>query len=280
MAKNETGWASVPAGKLEAAKGKLFNAFGNQGAEIITLLDDDPAFLKRMVDFAKRRGFQPSESQRVAGYIMGKNFFGPADWVMEPYSFVFTRKQLVQAAKFPWGEDVLTSVCTIKGCGQLVRDCHFAFWGGPRVKKVTLSINALQGLHPASGQPRFYSYGSDSWYNSQKFANEVVCQERWYLLHREIVPNSTSTDYQSQLAMLPPEYEAPMAVDETVKDLLHRRQLGVYPNLKVYARCQDLTSSGRRVGVGGCGGGSSVLVYYWIDSANDYVGLGASRKLP
>lgn len=279
MAKNETGWTSVPAGKLEAAKNKLFNALGNQGAEIITLLDNDPTFLKRMANFAKRKGFQPSESQRIASYIMGKNIFTPADYMMEPYGFSFTQRQLAKAAKFPWSEDILTSACTIKGCGQLVRDCHFAFWGVTKVKKVTLSINALKELHPASSQPRFYSYGSDSWYNSQNFANEVACQERWYLLHREIVPKSTSTDYLSQFAMLPPEYEAPMAIAETTKDLLHYQKHLAYPNLKVYTRCQDTTSGGDRVDVGYCHDGC-VFVGSWSDSGYGYIGLGASRKYP
>lgn len=44
MSKNETGWASVPAGKFEAAKDKLFAEFGERGAEIVNRLDDDPVF--------------------------------------------------------------------------------------------------------------------------------------------------------------------------------------------------------------------------------------------
>ena len=47
---------------------------------------------------------------------------------------------------------------------------------------------------------------------------------------QEIVQGSPGKSFEKQVAMLPPDYEAPFAVEETVKHILYYRKNGIYLN--------------------------------------------------
>jgi len=84
--------------------------------------------------------------------------------------------------------------------------------------------------------------------------------------------------YQGQVAMLPAEYEVPFAVKKVSKDFLYYRKNGIYLNPQRHARCQDVTSVGRRVVVG-LFGALSLVVDRWSDGYCGFsIGLAASRK--
>lgn len=279
MGKSETNWASMPGGKLKTAESKLWNELGSRGAEVIARIDDDSRFRRRVAEFMLRGGIDGSVHHKLARALMGQNFFGVEEYATL-YGVNFSKKQLREVSEFPWGEDVLNGPCSFNK-GKTVRETHFAFLGVDKLNGSPLTITKFQELHPASGQPKFYSYAPSScWYTGHPFAVDKTMKLRWYLLLKDIVPNSTSTSWNDQKAMLPAEYEVPTAVEETAKDLYVPRQTGgVYPNLKVYARVDDLSSDGDRVHVGDCHDGS-VGVDYWNDDGYSFVGLGASRKLP
>lgn len=272
-------WNEIPAGTLLTATQNLWGALGNDADRVAEQLKRDSSFVRRAGAFLLSGGIKESAGLELARYIMDKNFWEPTDWAVN-YAARFTKSQLCEVGKFPWGEDVLNSACLFPKCGKIVRDCHFAFVGLEKLNGQPLTMLKLQELHPASGQPRFASYAPSSCYAQQKFATEKTMGLRWYLLHIHIVPNSTSTAWSDQLAMLPAEYEVPTAVTETAKDLLVYRKTGVYPNLKVYARVDDTTSDGRRVDVGCCGYSDGVDVDCWGDDDDYYLGLAVSRKLP
>lgn len=117
--------------------------------------------------------------QKITREIMGKNFFGVEDW-SALYGVNFSQKQLRRVAEFPWSEDILNSTCPL--CGKVVKDCHFAFVGLDRINGKPLTILKLQELHPATKQPKFYSYAPSAWYSEKKFAKETTMDFRWYLL--------------------------------------------------------------------------------------------------
>ncbi len=261
--------------------------FGELGATLKVLQDNgvapdhlarlraEPAYAKRVAEFMLRGGFDASIRLKLARAIMGKNIWLPEDWASF-YDWRPTNKQLRQVAEFPWGEDILNSTCPL--CGKVVKDCHFAFVGLDRVNGKPFTILKLQELHPATGQPRFYSYAPSAWYSEQKFAKETTMNFRWYLLHQNIVPKSENKTYDEQKAMLTTDYEVPLAVTEATKDLLAFRKTGKFVNPSRYARCEAVASDGPRVGVGAFDERGLIVLYYWDNSHDYFIGLAASRK--
>ena len=270
--KEGTVWM-VPAGKLAAAQTKLWNELNGQGAAIITQIDEDEHFRLKVADFMLRRGIEPSTDQRIVRAIMGKNYFGPEDWV-KLYGASFTKKQLRELASFPWNEEILMSTCPL--CGKTVHDCHFAHVGLPAIQASPLSIVKFREFYPETGQPKFYTYGN-AWYNDNDLTKVTTLQLRWYLTHVEIVPKSESKTTQDQQAMLPAEYELPLAIEETVKSFHCVRKTGNYPNSKRYLRCRDLSSDGGRVYVGYFGSDGFDVERYSDGYCYDRLGAGASR---
>lgn len=199
--------------------------------------------------------------------------FGVADWQKPHPGVVLTPKQIAEVAQFPWSDKTLNAPCPFHP-GKMIRETHFAFVGLDHV-----TIAELQKLYPQSGQPRFYSYmAGDAWYKDEKFANKVTLKLRWYLLLKDIVPNSENKTFEEQQAMLPGEYEVPSAVAETAKDLFVFQKTGSHANPNRYARTADLGSGRSRVYVGSCDA-RGVYVHDWRgDDRGDGVGVSASRK--
>lgn len=267
--------------KLEFGElGATLKALQDQGVtpDHLARLRSDEAYAKRIAELMLRGGLEGSVHQRLARAILGKNFFGIEDWAAL-YGVNFSEKQLRAVAEFPWGEDILNSPCPfIKG--KAIRETHVAFLGLNQYMGKLLTIRKWQEIHPVTGQPRFYSYPQDCWYKDEKFANELACTFRWYLMPLEIVPKSEYKTYPDQVAMLPTEYEVPFAVEEVTKDLLYHRKNGTFVNGSRYARCQDVSSSGSRVDVGGFGSQGLGVSGWTGGHRDDDVGLAASRKLP
>ena len=245
--------------------------------EALQLPIDDPDWRKRLVRFWLSRGLEGSVHQKLARAVLGKNFFGVEEWA-SLYNARFSQKQLREVAEFPWNEDILNAPCKFVK-GKAVKDTHFAFLGMERFNGQPLAIMKLQELHPANGQPRFYSYAPDAWYSKEKFATSITMKLRWYLLLKDIVPGSENMTFDEQKAMLPEEYEVPSAVAEIAKDLLVFKKTGIYANPSRYARTEDVSSDGRRVYAGICVA-YGVRVNDGDDYCSDFIGVGASRKFP
>jgi len=196
--------------------------------------------------------------------------FGIADWRMI-HRIVVIGKQTVSIGEFPLSDAVLNSPCPFHP-EKMIRETHFAFVGLDHV-----TIAELQKLYPQSGQPRFYSY-EDSWYAKEKFATKETLKLRWYLLLKDIVPNSENKTFDEQKAMLPKEYEVPSAVAEIAKNLFAFQKTGSHANPNHYARTADLASGGYRVDVGGCDAGGVAVNDFWGDRRSAVLGVAASRK--
>lgn len=254
-----------------------FNSAGlrPEEAEYLTTIGDRlKAAAKQMFE---RLAVGLPASREAAREVLGYNFFGIEEW-QQHYGVSFTKGQLAQVSQFPWNEKVLTAPCPFHPTKQ-VKDTHFAFLGVEQHGKKPLTIHQWQELHPASGQPRFYSYPPDCWYEKEKFANEVTCQLRWYLMLKEIVPGSENKTFDAQQTMLPREYEVPIGVEEVTKHLLCFKKTGVYLNPNRYGRVMDKSAGGDRVDVGGSVARGLDVDDYPVDGEWDSVGLAASRKV-
>ena len=201
---------------------------------------------------------------------------------MSYYDAKSTSKQLRDARKFPWGEDILKSTCML--CGEVIKDCHFGFFGIASINGWQLTVATWLELHPTTGQPRFF-FTNDPWHRGQPHIDMATMQGQWYLLHKDIVPGSTDKTPEDQARMLPPEYEVPTTIVEVSKDLLVFQKTGEYPNESRWATCTERTVNTGRVPAGlvSCVGPfdkNGLYVRHWRGNPTDSIGVAASRKFP
>ena len=231
--------------------------------QLLARLRAEPNYAKRVAEFMLRGSIEGSIHQKLARAILNENFFGVEEW-SSLYGVNFTKKQLREIADFPWSKDVLNAPCPFVK-GKKVKETHFAFLGLSSFRGKPLTILKWQELHPKSKQPKFYSYAPDYWYTKEKFATEKTSDFRWYLMLKEIIPDSTNKTFQEHTKRLPDGYELPFAIEEVAKEILYFKKNGVYLNSDRYARCQDLDSRGLRVRVGLFGRDGLHVHYYWVD---------------
>ena len=181
----------------------------------------------------------------------------------------------------PEVEDVLNGPCPFNK-GKLVKDTHFAFMGMPAINGEPLTVAKWLELHPADGQLKFY-FANDPWHVGQPHTDVVTLEPRLYIMLREIVPGSTSSTPEEQVAMLPPEYEVPSTIAEVTKDILVYRRTGKRCNPNRWAACKERTVKTDKAfaGLVSCVGsfdGHGLVVDRWFGGQSDFVGVGASRK--
>ncbi len=250
--------------------------------EHLARLRGDASYAKRVAEYMLRGGIDGSIHHKLARAVLGNNFFGVEEWATF-YGASFTKKQLREVSEFPWGEDVLSSPCPFVK-GKLVKDTHFAFLGVSRLGGTPLTVMKWHKLHPPTGQPKFY-FTDNPWHGGQPHTDVAVMELRWYLMLKEIVPDSTSKKPEDQAKMLPAEYEVPTTIAEVSKDLLIFRKTGEHPNCSKWAACRERTvkTDCAIAGYVSCVGGfleDGLVVDHWHGDADSIFGLGASRKFP
>lgn len=255
-------------------------AKGGNPCDLFDLFRTDGEYALRIAEAMMHKGLVDSIESRVARVVLGRNLFTDADW-MSYYDAKFTKKQLREAGKCPWGEDVLNSPCPFNS-GKLVRNTHFAFLGISGINGQPLTVAKWLELHPATGQPKFY-FNNDPWHVGQPHTDVATMQLRWYLLLKEIVPGSTDKTPEDQVKMLPPEYEVPTTIVETTKDILVFKKTGERPNGSQWAACTERTVRTDKVSAGyvscvGSFGECGLRISRWHGYRDDRIGLGASRK--
>ena len=235
-----SGLWTMTKGEFEESVSALEKAVVQQGGnprDLFDLFRTDNEYTNRIAEAMMRRGLIGSIESRLARLVLGRNIFTDVDW-MSYYDARFTKKQIREAGKFPWGEDVLNSVCPL--CGKTVKDCHFAFLGVSALNGAPLTVAKWLELHPATGQPKFY-FNANPWHVGQPHTDVATMPLRYYLLHTEIVPGSTGKTPEEQVAMLPVEYEVPTTIAEVTKDILAFRKTGQRPNGSRWAACAERT---------------------------------------
>ncbi|OGN16204.1 MAG: hypothetical protein A3C81_02355 [Candidatus Yanofskybacteria bacterium RIFCSPHIGHO2_02_FULL_46_19] len=283
MTQAKSGLWTMTKGEFEESVASLEKAVAKEGGnprDLFDLFRTDNEYTRRIAQAMLRKGLVGSIESRMARMVLGRNIFDVADW-MSYYDAKFTKKQIRDAGKFPWGEDVLNSPCPFNK-GKLVKDTHFAFLGLTAINGSPLTVAKWLQLHPATGQPKFY-FNSNPWHEGQPHTDVATMQLRWYLMLKDIVPGSTDKTPEEQVAILPAEYEVPTTIAETTKDILVFRKTDVRPNGSRWAACTERTVKTDKAGAGSvsCVGGfrgSGLSVYNWGGNRGAYVGGGASRK--
>jgi len=271
-------------GEFEESVSALEKAVVKQGGnprDLFDLFRTDGEYAGRIAQAMMRKGLVGSIESRLARVVLGRNIFTDADW-MSYYDAKFTKKQIREAGKFPWGEDILNSPCPFNS-GKLVKDTHFAFLGISGINGAPLTVAKWFQLHP-TGQPKFY-FNTDPWHMGQSHTDVATMQLRWYLMLKDIIPSSTGKTPEEQVAMFPESYEVPTTIMEVTKDILVFRKTGERPNGSWWVACTERTVKTDKVSAGivSCVGGfdgGGLGVSYWNGNGDDFVGLGASRKFP
>ena len=280
-----SGLWTMTKGEFEESVSALEKAVVKQGGnprDLFDLFRTDGEYSDRIAQAMMRKGLESSIESRLARVVLGRNIFTDADW-MSYYDAKFTKKQLREAGKFPWGEDVLNSPCPFVK-GKLVKDTHFAFLGIAGINGQPLTVAKWLELHPATGQPKFY-FNQNPWHVGQPHTDVATMQLRWYLMLRDIVPGSTDKISEDQVAILPPEYEVPTTIMEVTKDILVFKKTGERPNGSWWAACTERTVKTNTAYAGyvscvGDFGENGLYVSLWRGDRYDHVGVGASRKFP
>ena len=239
-------------------------AFGNRASEATTRINSDEAFAGRIANLCFNNGYELTTSQARAKEIMGNNFLGLEEG-MKLFGVQLTRRQLAYMSEVPFSEATLTAC----------KDTHILVAVMPlsivQIRSYTAAMKLLKGQ-------KSYFYKQD-WYNRQAFANEVG-QLEWRLVRRTPVDDSTVKTWQQQQGLLDHKIEETPKAQVMVYTIIgHFLNTGERLFEKVWVRCSDLDSGGRRVSGGRFNADGLYLYYYWDGSVYAHIGVASSRKL-
>jgi len=210
---------------------------------------------RKVVVFIQRGGYEPTISQRQAKEIMGKNFLGIEE-VTQHLGVQFTEKELVQLREIPFTEGVL----------QECKDTHILVAGYP------LSIIDVR----EKASDLFYH---QDWYDNEEFAKKEKVDLRWYLVKKDIVPDSINKTYQEQTTLISDKEEVPKACEMVYLIILYYLAKNVRLFEHLYSRCQNFSSVGDRVPVGCFGSHGFHVDHHWGGNRRDALGLSSARKV-
>lgn len=186
---------------------------------------------RSVADTACSKEPQTSIDRKTAHDILGKNLFGPEQW-LKFFGIWFSEAQLREISMFPWNKDILESPCPF--FPGSIKNTHFAFLGLYRLGNRPLTVLEWQRLHPIAG-------GIDTWCEEQDFARVKACWFRWHLMPIKRIPYSEGMSFQEQESMLRTEYRVSSTIEEVTKNILFYKVHKQFPNNPGdYVRCKDL----------------------------------------
>ncbi|MEX0930120.1 MAG: hypothetical protein WDZ79_00410 [Candidatus Paceibacterota bacterium] len=186
-------WTDVPAGEINAAIQRFWDALGNEAGMVADRMKNDIDFARQVALFAVKTSFQPSISQRRAREIMGRDCFGIEEAV-KYFGVNPTEAQLAALAKAPFSEAILESV---KGGFILVAVFPMSI----------LDIRDKVGYilsHPLNCP------GLLPWYEKDAFAMDKG-EVGWRLVRKTPVPGSTRKLLSDNRVLLSKDEEIPLA---------------------------------------------------------------------
>jgi len=210
----------------------------------------------KVVKFIQNGGFEPTTSQKRAREIMGNNMFGVEE-AIQHFGVNPTRQQTLALSEIPFSEAVL----------EQLKDTHVL------VAVFPLSILEVRGKVE---RELFFSH-KDAWYNKQSFAKERG-EASWQLVRKTPVDNSTSKNWEEQLALISEEDEVPTAQVMVYTIIGHYLATGERLFEHIYVRTSSVDWDGDRVHVGYFGSHGLVVYYYWVVRRGDYIGVSSARK--
>ena len=187
---------------------------------------------RKVVSFIRKASYESAVSQKRAQQIMGEhfhNFLGPEE-VSRHFGISFSQEELAKLNEVPFTEETL----------QICKDDHILVAGYP------LSILDIRSRVPRE----LFSSHENAWCDNEKFAKLEEVNLQWYLIRKDIVPNSTDMNYREQQKLLKEGEKIPRACEMVYTIILYYLATKVRLFENLYARCQDVSSDGHRVIIG------------------------------
>lgn len=210
-----------------------------------------------------------------AHQIMGPNILLPPV-VEQHYKVRFTPEEAHQLMTIPFSAATL----------EKYRHTHMLFPGYP------LSMADIQ-FRTQLNDDGDSVFDSNDWYceGEKKFGVIERVGLRWYLLRKEVVPNSCNQTFSNQERLLDPDEEIPRACELCYGIILWRLATGEYLLPEEYARCRDWLEEDDDDGIGpvylGNFDDEGIGVYYGTDQSraddeptDGEEGLASSVRLP
>ena len=146
-------WTQVPAGELDSAIKRLLFVIDNFADEVVTRINTDSKYLVEVAQMMVSGLYKPTDSQKFAQEIMGKNIFG-IEKIIRYYGILPTKEQLDALAEIPFSTDEL----------ETCKDTHVLSAVLPQSVMDTIRI-----AEKRSGQKLFCE---QDWYKKLQFARD------------------------------------------------------------------------------------------------------------
>ena len=202
---------------------------------------------------------------KISGYelaktILGKDFISPEDVMNSRKGITYTDEQLAQFGETVPAQEIL----------QWCRDNNFMLVAGPNRPMSLLEIRTMKNGY-------FYSK-EGGWYAYQKFAQSDKVETKWYMIRKDIVPESTSRNWKEQQALISNVETVPNSAEFTWAITTYKAIRGVCLFVGIYARTSSLDSDGDHVYVGIFDGKGLYVYRIWDSFRLSDLGLSVARK--
>ena len=197
----------------------------------------------------------------LAKQILGDDFITPEE-IAKARGVVYSSEHIESLANSIPPED------TLRWC----RDNGYAIMTAPPTAMSLLDVRSFQNAH-------FYSK-EGGWYekDAEKFSRDDKTTFGWLTIRKDIVPKSTSKNWNEQQKLISGVERVPNAAEMSWFITTYFEVRGVRLFERIYVRTSSLDSVGDRVYVGYSVAKGLGVYYYWDGSRHDRLGLSSARK--
>lgn len=229
--------------------------------ETAQILNENPGFAAYLLAGIKRFAMKAPDYELVRT-ILGKDFISPEDVMNSRKGITYNDEQLSQFGETVPAQEIL----------EWCRDNNFMLVAGPNRPMSLLEIRTMKNDY-------FYSK-EGGWYaeQKQKFSQGDKVETKWYMIRKDIVPESTSKNWEEQQPLISDVETVPNATEFTWAITTYKAVRGIYLFGGIYARTSSLDSVGDRVDVGLFDGGGLCVGNYWVSDRSSRLGLSVARK--
>lgn len=229
--------------------------------ETAQILNENPGFAAYLLTGIKRYAMKAPDYELVRT-ILGKDFISPEDVMNSRKGITYTDEQIAQFGETVPAQEIL----------EWCRDNSYMLVAGPNRPMSLLEIRTMKNGY-------FYSK-KGGWYaeQKQKFSQNDKVETKWYMIRKDIVPESTSKNWDKQHSLISDAEFVPNASEFTWAITTYKAVRGIYLFGGIYARTSSLGSNGFRVYVGRFDGQGLVVSSDWDGDRDGMFGLSVARK--
>jgi len=194
--------------------------------------------------------------------ILGDDFISPED-VTACFGLSYTEEQIAE----------LERTLPARGALERGKERGYMLFVGPPCEKSIFHIRDMDHGHLFGGEGRWHSMRNEGFVRAEK----VGC--RWYMVQKDVVPDSQSASWNSQLSLLQDGETPPTAVELVWGMVCYMKVRGVHLLRDSFVRTSSIYWNGLRVMVG-CSFGVGIFIADVIDTRSRRdCGIVAARTL-